>query len=100
MTDKEIIKALELCTSEGLVCAGVVSVGVLQQVIWERDTAIEQLEDYGVGLGEVADLVKVVRCKDCKHCDTDIFKRTVCNRTFMMVETSPTNFCSYGDRGE
>lgn len=44
-----------------------VSRGVHEQVRWERDVAIEQLESYGVSLGEKADVVKVVRCKDCKH---------------------------------
>ena len=44
-----------------------VSRGVLDQVKWERDIALEQLADYGISLGERADVVKVVRCKDCKH---------------------------------
>lgn len=44
-----------------------VSRGVHDQVRWERDVAIEQLESYGISLGEKADVVKVVRCKDCKH---------------------------------
>ena len=37
-----------------------VSRGVFEQVKWERDVAIEQLESYGVSLGEKADVVKVV----------------------------------------
>lgn len=37
----------------------VVSMGVHQQVRWERDIAIEQLESYGVGFAEEADVVKV-----------------------------------------
>ena len=40
------------------------------QIKWERDLAIQQLKgDYGVGLGEPKspDVVKVVRCKDCKY---------------------------------
>ena len=37
-----------------------VSRGVLDQVRWERDVAIEQLESYGVSLGEKADVTKVV----------------------------------------
>lgn len=32
-----------------------------QQVRWERDTAIKQLESYGVSLGEVADLKRNVK---------------------------------------
>ena len=48
--------------------AKVVSMGVFEQIRWERDIAIEQLKDYGVGFGEKKkDLVEVVRCKDCKY---------------------------------
>lgn len=42
--------------------ADVVSIGVLEQVKWERDIAIEQLAEYGVGFGEEKkELVKVRR---------------------------------------
>ena len=41
---------------------------VHDQVRWERDIAIEQLESYGISLGEKAEVVKVVRCKDCARC--------------------------------
>lgn len=37
----------------------VVSRGVLEQVMWERDIAIRQLESYGVSLGEKADVTKM-----------------------------------------
>ena len=37
-----------------------------RQVQWERDTAIKQLESYGVSFGEKAECAKIVRCKDCK----------------------------------
>lgn len=37
--------------------------GVLEQVMWERDIAIGQLESYGVSLGEKADVTKVVHGK-------------------------------------
>lgn len=45
-----------------------------------------------------ADVVEVVRCKDCKHFMTDTFKRTMCNRTFTMFEMNENDFCSYGER--
>ena len=45
-----------------------VSIGVYEQVRWERDVAIAQLEELGIGFGQKKpDMVKVVRCKDCKH---------------------------------
>ena len=37
----------------------VVPVSVLEQVKWERDVALTQLEEYGVSLGEKADVMKV-----------------------------------------
>ena len=45
-----------------------------------------------------ADVVEVVRCKDCKHLIKDIFDRTACNRTFDMFGVLKDDFCSYGER--
>ena len=39
--------------------ANVVSKGLYEQIKWERDVALAQLEEYGVSLGEKADVVKV-----------------------------------------
>lgn len=44
------------------------------------------------------DAVEVVRCKDCEYFMEDIFKRTVCNRTFDMFVMKANDFCSYGKR--
>lgn len=45
-----------------------VSKGVYDQVCWERDVAIAQLEELGIGFGQKKpDMVEVVRCKDCEH---------------------------------
>lgn len=45
-----------------------VSRGAHDQVRWERDVAMEQLEEHGIPFGGIApDVVKVVRCKDCKY---------------------------------
>ena len=38
----------------------VVSRGLYEQIKWERDIALEQLESYGVSLGSNAEVVKVV----------------------------------------
>lgn len=43
--------------------ADVVSKKVFEQVKWERDTAIEQLESYGVGFCEDNELVELKRGK-------------------------------------
>ena len=39
--------------------ADVVESKQIEQIKWERDTAIKQLESYGVGFGEKADVVRV-----------------------------------------
>ena len=39
--------------------ADVVSREVFEQVKWERDTALQTLEEHGIGLGQKADVVKV-----------------------------------------
>lgn len=41
-------------------CNDTVSRGVFEQVMWERDTAIEQLHELGYGLGQ-----KIEPCDDC-----------------------------------
>lgn len=44
-----------------------VPVKVIEQFKWERDTAIQQLEEHGIPFCGKADVVAVVRCKDCKY---------------------------------
>ena len=39
--------------------ADVISKGLYEQIKWERDVALTQLEEYGVSLGEKADVVEV-----------------------------------------
>lgn len=67
--------------------ADVVSVGVLQQVMWERDIAISQLESYGVGFAEKADVVKV---RHGKWLRTDAYPHrvycSVCHKTYVTNE--------------
>ena len=81
--------------------ADVVSRCVLDQIRWERDVAIEQLrEDYGVGLGEKkpADVVRAVRCDNCRH-----MKLLDGVLRFCKIWNAPNGmgadgFCSYGER--
>lgn len=73
------------------------------QCAWERDLAIRQLrDDYGVGLGEKksADVVEVVRCRDCKHWNKDAL---ACDLLPWVDSSEHENwyaedFCSYGER--
>ena len=76
--------------------ADVVSKGVYEQVQWERDMAMQQLEEHGIPFGGTADnVVEVVRCKDCEH-----YKGEQNNCWLMRAKMKPNDFCSYGERKE
>lgn len=77
--------------------ADVVSKGLYEQIKWERDVALAQLEEYGVSLGEKADVVEVrhgrwvsVQHKLARVC-------SVCNRDepykFADVDADVYNYC-------
>lgn len=69
---------------------------------WERDVALSQLEEYGIGFGEKKrdDLVSVVRCKDCKHHEKFLFddSKLLCWVHDIDIVVSPTDYCSYAER--
>lgn len=70
-----------------------VSVGTLEQFIWERDIAIGQLNEIGKDLGsKMDDVATVVRCKDC------ILDREA--QCPMKYATEEDDFCSFGERME
>ena len=84
--------------------ADVISKGLYEQIKWERDVAAAQLEEYGVSLGEKADVAGVVRCKDCKW-----YSELVCGEgkllgsqgwcNEVMARPMPSDgFCSFGER--
>ena len=77
-----------------------VSRGVHDQVRWERDVAIKQLEEHGIPFGGIApDVVKVVRCKDCEWYENGKSYDAYCNHpTDGMNYTAEDDFCSYGER--
>lgn len=80
---------------EDMPAADVVSTEGLKQIMWERDFAIDQLKSYGVGFAEKADVVRVVRCKDCsvwERREDDLIKCPYC---FDLKEDN--DFCSYGE---
>ena len=86
--NKEVRQALDIAIN---------AVGAIEQVRWERDTAIEQLNSYGVGLCENADVQKTVRCKDCNHYIAGFCTRDINGRT-NMFRMSENDYCSYGER--
>jgi hypothetical protein len=52
-----------------------------------------------------ADVVEVVRCCDCKYCETVIHSiidepQWFCTRMVKTFDVDPTCFCSYGERKE
>lgn len=75
----------------------VVSRALLDQIRWERDVAIEQLNKIGKELGEkMDDVAPVVRCKDCKFLMfSDCYGE--CRRGHFGI-VSPNDYCSGGVR--
>lgn len=78
-----------------------VSREVVEQVMWERDTAMEQLKEHGIPFGGIApDVVKVCRCKDCKRWMKDVPGCTDfvgrCEWANYMVGAA--GYCVYGER--
>lgn len=48
-----------------------------------------------------ADIVEVVRCKDCEHYETHKPSVTLnCERDGRLIPMMPNDFCSYGKRKE
>lgn len=46
----------------------------------------------------IADVVEVVRCKDCKFFKTDTFGQKICIRQFNTIKMNDNDFCSYGEK--
>ena len=68
--------------------ADVISKGLYEQIKWERDVALAQLEEYGVSLGEKADVAEVQQglwiqphwknsnyCCNCSECGGEAMHR-------------------------
>lgn len=98
----DILSALT-CIAEGKEVSpirpmDVVSAGAYEQVAWERDLAVQQLKDYGVGLGQAKDLAEVTRCKNCEYGDWDSKPddAMVCLRTNDGFWRTGNDFCSRG----
>ena len=66
---------------------------------WERDIALSQLEEYGIGFAEKKrdDFVEVVRCGSCKNLLPDGRGEEFADDC---IRPSATDFCSYGERRE
>ena len=75
-----------------------VRIPVVEQIQWERDVAIQQLEEHGIPFGGVApDVVKVVRCQDCDFiCEGNVFPVCTC----WGRNTDSNGWCYKGERRE
>lgn len=66
----------------------------------EADALYKAIDIYNViKSAPTADVVEVVRCKDCKH--YEIHKPSVtlnCERNGRLIPMMPDDFCSYGER--
>ena len=80
-----------------------------EQICWERDIAIEQLNEIGCQFGQKMDEVKkklettsLVKCKDCKYfCDgypNLLNADGLCENVDCLVDSD--DFCSFGERKE
>lgn len=78
--------------------ADVVSRTAFEQVMWERDQALSQLEEHGLTLGCKADAFPVVRCKNCKMTTGKVNKifGVYCDLHEGWFDEDA--FCSYGER--
>ena len=83
----------------------------------ERETALQIIDNYAKAVSEdgkavvdairdiveviapTADVVEVVRCRDCKHYIASYCTRDIKGRTNMFYMTE-NDFCSYGERKE
>lgn len=84
-----------------LIADDVVSKELYEQIKWERDVALKQLERIGVSLGEKTDnIVSVVRCGECAYAKKllvfENFYSCLTNETFV----SENDYCSYGEPKE
>lgn len=88
-----------------------VPVSTLEQIKWERDSFVEQIREIGgepFAKWDAMDVVKVVRCKDCKHYELDswakvngiplIVAHNICKRWGEGCKTDENGFCFMGEK--
>lgn len=75
--------------------ADVVSKGLYEQIKWERDVALTQLEEYGVSLGEKADVMKVRHGRWVNtHSDSEFAQCSLCKYpVYAAWIWNLTNYC-------
>ena len=101
-TLKRIYDVLEHYEKPDAASGKVVVMGVYEQVRWERDVAISQLQELGIGLGQIMpDMVEVVRCKDCVHWEPEPMGTVMmCYEGALERWTEPDFFCACGKKAK
>lgn len=78
---------------------GCVSRGVYEQVVWERNVAMQQLDEHGIPFGGIApDVKKIVRCKNRVH--ENLTTCPFCyieNQSLIFVNHDPNFYCGKGE---
>lgn len=78
-----------------------IPIGAVEQIKWERDTAMKQLNEHGIPFCGVADdVVKVVRCKDCIHWSNDSIGYCKYHEIYPSRHDLDDFFCADGERKE
>ena len=86
-------------TIENAPTVDAVPVKGVEQLKWERDTAIQQLEEHGIPFcGKAEDVVRVVRCKDCKFYSRCTDHQGICTNRYMDGFIVPDWYCADGER--
>ena len=101
-TLKRIYDVLANCEKPTPPPVSVVAWDVYEQVRWERDIAISQLKELGIGLGQIMpDMVEVVRCKDCVHWQPEPMGDVkMCYKGALGRWTEPEFFCACGEKAK
>ena len=78
-----------------------VSKELYEQIKWERDVALKQLERIGVSLGEKTDnIVSVVRCSECAYAEKLLVFENSYNCILHEAFVGKNDYCSYGEPKE
>ena len=64
------------------------------KIDWYRDILKQCFEDFPFDY----DIVKVVRCRDCKHHGSDRFEHSFCNLAELCDIVDEDHYCGYGER--
>lgn len=105
----ELIKGTDLNEPIDMAIEALHQKGAYEQTKWERDMALQTLEEHGIGLGQKAEYIipsgdvmftsEVVRCNDCRWYEPKYKdKEYDCPQGLYAVYAD--DYCSHGERRE